>query len=246
MSVGTPDFQYGVVNSQQEVGTVPAGTSSVLVGIPPNAETLVVAAPGVAAADGIYCQGQTTNLNYPGVAAPLTRPVIAHQFYFFDISMALDAQVRVQFVTAPTTQWYVYADAGLHNTYQQQPAQSASGVQYTIPTVPDTASGDHPPNELSVAAVGSAVSVNVVPAPGAGLRLRLFSAVMINDTAGSTGYLTNGVGGTALCAVNGPGNVALALPDQGFPLSTNQPLYYSQVAGTGGTTTIVYYTTETF
>lgn len=119
------------------------------------------------------------------------------------------------------------------------------GVAYAIPTIPNVAAGDHPPNEISYVGVGLAASGVTIAAPGAGLRLRIFA---ITATAGSGtlfGALQNGSGGADLLQFASPGQMAVTLPGQGVPLSTNTALYFTDIAGAGSINFAVYYTTET-
>ncbi len=60
------------------------------------------------------------------------------------------------------------------------------GRLYTIPTVPNTATADHPPNEVGCTNAVSSSAQTLIAAPGAGNRIRLF-AMSITTQSGSTG-----------------------------------------------------------
>ena len=260
--VDTPDYQRGLVNAQKLLATTPGATHVLNVGVPPNAETLVISAPGTNNVTPAV-QGTTTNTFYPVVPVP---PAViglpAMSMWMADISQALDATVTITFPNPLSATWYVYSDAGVRLTMDvavsaavgssgtAEPTgamvvgglgasakmyaweMSKVGAGYVIPTVPNTAAGDHPPNELLVASLNSAASIIVVPAPGAGNRLRVFS-LGLAGVAGLSGVMRDNGSGLILLACQGACCPVVTFPPQGIPLSTNQALSYFLVAGTG-------------
>lgn len=112
-----------------------------------------------------------------------------------------------------------------------------TGMLYTIPSAPNTAPGDHPYQELGVAVEDNqtvAVAA-VIPAPGAGKRLRIFFAEMA-VTAGSAGgvaALFTGAGNLR-CAVGFALTRQLAVPLTGIAIAANTGV------STGVTGTVTY------
>ena len=129
-----------------------------------------------------------------------------------------------------------YSDAGATNSL---------GVQYVVPTVPNVAAGDHPPNEVSLTALtfNSTTNAQILAAPGAGKRYRVFG---ISLFATSNWCYVNDNTGVAITGVSSGGTANWLAPGQGVPLATNSALAVGG-AGAGGTTGIVtvQYTTET-
>jgi hypothetical protein len=240
-NIGTPDYQRGVVSAQALLATVPANTTTVTVGVPPNAETLIVTAPVAPITPTLYCVGVTTGLRYPGTPIPPAGAGYPGATYFFDASSALDSQVTFQFLIAPTHEWFVYSDAGVHITADLSKLANLQGIPYYIPSAPSTAAGDHPPNELSNVVFDSVASgTQILAAPGAGLRYRVFYVTL---QANSTGQRMGMSGGSqGLVTANSVSDIVPVTVDfkpTGIPLPTNSAI---SVNGTGGTTNghIVY------
>lgn len=244
-NVDTPDYQRGVVNAQVLLATVPGGTSTVTVGVPPNTETLVVIVPGAAANTGIFCTGVVTGVQYSGVKSSAEPLVSETPTWWFDVSAVVDASVKVSLTVATADVWYVYADAGTHTVADISKLVSNLGVQYQIPTVPATDLGDHPPTEVTVSSAYISSTSAIIAAPGAGLRLRIFSAQLATVTAGLLGYVLDNAAGRGLAACAGAGNSITTFPGQGYPMSTNSALEYEVLAGSGSMWVAVVYTTET-
>jgi hypothetical protein len=270
----TPDYQRGVVAAQKLLATVPDTETSVTVGVPANAETIVVLAPGSLNPEDFTCTGATSGLNYPptpygpSVTGADTTSIV------FDVSAAVDDQVTITYGFAPAFVWYVYSDSGVHVTtspylarVQNQIGGTAPvdglqiagtdgtdlqalrtdtrGAQFTVGSVPGTGSGDHPPTELSVAAAIPSGQAVVVPAPGAGKRIRVFTMCMTSDSGALIGYLYDSVTGVALAVASQVSNMTVTLPPQGHPLTENASLNYLLYGGSGLMIVIAYYTIET-
>lgn len=244
IATDTPDYQRGTVNPQVLLATVPANTRTATVTIPPNAENLVVMFKGYNTTFQLYCEGVATGLQYPGSEVFTTGQTAPTQTFIFDVTNVIEQEVVLVCTNTPTVPWYVYSDAGVHVVVDMSKLCNDYGQQYVIPTVPSITAGDHPPNELSRGFYNSTVNGNIVAAPGAGNRLRIFSLFMSCTTAGQYSEIKDGPGGLPLLNLSGAGNSALTLPGQGFPISTNSPLYLN-VGGAGGVAAGAYYTTET-
>lgn len=242
MSIGTEDFSYGVISAQKMLATVPAGTDNVTVGIPPNAETLVVTYPEPAVNYYPRCHGTTTGYPYPGVSTPAGGIASPYQTWFFDVSSALDSEVNIVFSQAPGIKWYVYADAQAHVLLDGTGAYDSIGVQYQAP-VPPSGTGIGPSfNELKLASGNFTASGAIIPAPGGGLRLRIFALQIQGNNAGSLMSVNNGNGGLGLAVCLGTNSVNLPIPLSGYALTANTPLWANVPAY--GAYVSAYYTLE--
>lgn len=245
MSIGTPDYTRGVVSAQKLLATVAAGTARVTVGVPPNAETLLVCCANGPSNGVLYVQGVTTLYLYAGVLFPEQQHIDTTTTWAFDVSSSMDEQVYVVFANAPTQEWFVYADAAVHVVGDASTLKNQNGAMYVIPSVPSGGAGDHPPNELSCTSNTFAAAGTLIPAPGAGQRIRLFAAQLMNygtagawrlyDSSDTVTYLT--------CAESR--SAELAYPLTGVTLPTNNALYCTLVTGGGSCRAMATYTVET-
>ena len=242
---GTPDWQRGVVASQKLLDFVAPGVHSAVVIVPPNAESIVVFGHGLASNATAQCLGITSGVPYVGVSVVGTPGGFGSVTWFFDVSQAVDSEVQVSVTGATPNGYYIYADAGIHLIADAANLRNAGGEQYVIPTVPNVASGDHPPNELQYASAFNTVGGTVLPAPGAGQRYRIFSAEIANyDSAGvwqvrdvqTSGPFLIGAGASAVVMTYGP---------SGLPLSNNAAVAVLLSAGGGTWFAILVYTLET-
>jgi hypothetical protein len=245
MSVGTPDWQNAVVSAQQLVETVPAATQIVTVGIPPNAESLIVMANQTTEPCTCEVVGMTTGAVYTGArtSAPYSAP--AAKTYLFDVSSAADQNVRVQISPAANAPWTIYADAGTHVVADTSKLVNTRGQQYVIPTVPAVVAGDHPPNEvLEAQAFAAATGTVLVAQPGATSRLRIYSATIAYDNAsGFASLAAIGSGGDIAYAIHGTTST-MVFPGQGFAYPANSGVFiFSSAGGTAFAT--ICYTIET-
>lgn len=235
IGIDTPDWQYGIVNPQALLSADDGSHATVIVDIPPNAETLIVALTADLTLPVCGCQGQTTGINYPGVQAVSQWSVFATQSWFFDVSNTVDEQVSIGFINAPGAPWFVYADSGVHITADVSSLGDSIGRRYTLPSIPSTQKGDHPPYEVSVASFANTASGSLVlPAAGAGKRYRIFYANLW-CTAGLTGWAnyTVTVGGANILNVGGAGAGfgEIDLKPTGFPCATNGAIQVNSTAG---------------
>jgi hypothetical protein len=244
VAVDTPDYQRGVVNPQLLLANVAAGTASVTVQIPPNAETLIVTAADMADGGTIFVQGTGSLYKYTGVRLPSQPHMTAAVSWYFDISQAVDDEVLVQFTDAPGTGWFVYADSGTHLVGDASSLKNTLGQAYVIASIPSGTAADHPPTEMQKAALifNSTTNTTVLAAPGAGLRIRLFNISMF--AAGNWAYVNDNTG-VAITGVSNGGTCNWQSHPQGLPLATNSVLAIGG-AGAAGTTGIitVQYTVE--
>lgn len=245
-TVDTPDYQVGVTSAQALLATVAAATISVVVGVPPNAETLIVMQPQTTAVTGCTCTGVTSGLQYTGMRADRGNSTSTATTWFFDVSSAVDQQVTIVWNIAPVGTWYVYSDAGVHLVADPSRLMDTNGSQYVVPIAPSTRTGNHPPTEVQAIAFNNVPSGTVLlAAPGAGKRYRIFSASCSVQTAGQLLGLRDSVSGTFFYSAGG-GADAIAQPfsygPSGLPLSVNAAVTLITSAGVGQYT--IAYTTE--
>lgn len=109
------------------------------------------------------------------------------------------------------------------------------GLPYMIPSAPATAASDHPPNELLVAQIFVAQGSNILAAPGAGKRYRVFSMTLepIAFAANTEGSVTDGANVIAIFSGATGGARRYSFGPSGFPMATNAPIEYVNVAGAG-------------
>lgn len=124
------------------------------------------------------------------------------------------------------------------------------GAPYAIPSAPGEASGDRPPNELLWANNGiTAGTITIIPAPGAGKRLRLFYFSPFGSTSTATYFVTaidpTGTNQFFVVQESQPGVTlpACVLPLTGFICNTNTGVTFTVLAGTASVT--IGYTVET-
>lgn len=243
--VDTPDYQRGVVSAQILLAKALIPTPLFpLIQIPPNAETLILAADG---ADPTIPEviGQETGIAYAGVKAQSQFQLDNSSVWFYDISSVLDVEIEVVFNTPAITNWYAYTDSAARTIVDVSKTSNQQGVQYVIPTIPATDANDHPPNELLVKNITLAASGTILAAPGAGKRYRVFSVQMATVTGGVLATAFDATSGLWIGVVAGPGTSQATIPAQGYPMTANTALGYSLQAGAGSVASIVYYTIET-
>jgi len=253
--VDTSDWQRGTVAPQKLIGNFGAASNPETVTLPANAETLWVFCVGVVGMILQSVVGVTTGKPYPFAAMPLLFGAGANPIYVVPVSSAADMQVTITWAAAPA-QWYVVADAGVRlvidqvlqailatgglaspgiglemlgsdGTNARVIAVSQQGITYAIPSAPDTATGDHPPNELLWATNTTAGSTTgtILAAPGGGKRYRLFYAQLFSSPPPTaTTWIEATVNGN-LFIVSGlitPASLDRAvLPLSGMPLDAN-------------------------
>lgn len=246
IATDTPDYQRGIFNPQALLATVPANTATVTVGVPTNAETLIVAAADIADGGTIFAQGVSTLYKYAGVRLPTQPHMTTATTWFFDVSAAMDERVQITFTDAPGEIWFVYADAAAHVIGDASTLKNTQGAVYSIPSAPATDSGDHPPVELQLASILDAANGTVLVAPpGAGVRLRVFDAfVNATSTAAFVALRTSSTGKQIVGLGSTGGNTAghISCAPSGVPLPTNEGI--NMVATAGNADGTVTYTVE--
>ena len=113
-NVGTPDWQYGVVSAGMLLASIPSGTTSAVVDLPPNTQAVMVVASGANWASGVTCIGQTSNVQYPGLLRTSGAGVTSDISAVFDVSSQVDTSVKIEWGLSPgPVEWYVYSSAGV-------------------------------------------------------------------------------------------------------------------------------------
>lgn len=244
IAIDTPDYQRGVVNAQKLLAHVTGIATSVIVGIPPNTETLVVTTFVHAVNQPITVTGQTTGVIYPSVPLyPNTVPGV-WQTYWVDVSQSVDDEVEVQILGSSSLGWYVYADSGVHLIADVGGVRTLAGIPYTIPIAPSESAGDHPPVELQSFGGNFSANGNVLAAPGAGFRYRVFHASAVPVTGGSYfAELGNSAGGALFLFCSGIAGGQMSFYPSGLPCGTNAPIFIGFSAA-GEVSVSLAYTTE--
>ena len=166
--IGTPDWQRGVVDASKLLATVAAGTDSQVVGIPPNAKTLVVCFSHGDTPVSIEVVGDTTGIVYPGAPIPSLNIASTDVQYAFPVSSSLDDQVTVNLTGTISYSWYVYAHSG---------TSVVTDANLATPPVPTE-------SVLKVAMSGTSVSVLAAPTTGANY---LFGCEVFGEVANDGG-----------------------------------------------------------
>ena len=221
-SFGSPDWQRGYYSAQKLLASVPAGTYSVTVTVPPNAETIIVQAANITAGAYVTMQGVDTSITYAGFQTDRAGAVSGAFSAFFDCSSILDSQVTLHLQNSLAKPWYVYADAGVHVVGDVNKTVNLDGYQYVIPTAPGGWPSDHPLNEISVAYVeATTANATILAAPGVGKRYRLFSAQVLVASGTLWAGISDTSTGLFVCwgANNSPGYMSYG--PSGVPLGNN-------------------------
>lgn len=235
VTIDTPDYQRGVVNAQVLLATVAAGTHTVTVGVPPNAESIMISLDGGAVTAGNAAMvGVSTGALYAGAAIKIAGSPFTSA-WVFDAAEVVDAQVNVSVPSTWASGWHVYADAGVHVVADTANLRNEYGQLYVIPSIPSTTAGDHPPSELQSTCQLALSSGSVVLAtPGAGRRYRIFYAtVSTTDGVIRAMGMNDSVSGVNFCAgdsINGA-QVSVSYQPSGLPLSSNAAVQATSSAG---------------
>ena len=206
-TMGTPDWQRGVVAAQRLVGSFAAGTIDETVGVPMNAETLIVSMSYADRALTIFAIGATSGNSYPVVSVPRSVSGSLDDVRLILVAPALDEQIQIVLSGAASHAWYVVSDSaargvvdlgligstytpgagsietgllalGSDGTNPRALATDTSGRLFTVPTAPESGAGNHPAQELLVyTAAGIGGGADILGPPGAGKRYRLFGAM---------------------------------------------------------------------
>lgn len=229
--VDTPDYQRGVVSAQKLLASVPSGTTAKAVYVPSNTETLVVVATEQNAISAISVTGNMTGVSCPLSSISAPEGSGFSPTWYADVSSVLDNAVTVSITFGVASAWYIYADSGVHMVSDTNKALNNQRVQYVIPIPPDTASGDHPYNELQFrSAYNVASGTNLADAPGAGKRFRVFSVQVVAASTGTLAWLADSVSNFVLCYGPSAGG-SLQFGPSGLPISANAALKVGTTAG---------------
>lgn len=243
--IDTPDFQTGVVSAQKLLASCAAGVTERAVYVPVNAETLIIVATEQNAISSISVTGNTTGISCPLSSISAPEGSGFSPTWYADVSSVLDDAVTVSITFGVASAWYIYADSGVHMVSDTNKAVNNQRVQYTIPIPPDTASGDHPYNNLSFAhAYLTAVGV-AFAAPGAGKRYRVFSAQGVQWSGTPFGYVQDSLSGQIFAMVGGNAQFPINFLPYGLPLEDNAAVNYGMIAGNGAVLILLTYTIET-
>lgn len=244
IAIDTPDYQRGVVSAQLLLGGGGPIDHSATVGVPPNAETLVVVVPGnTLTATRMGCAGTHTGATYPVIPAYAPSHDYATTF-FIDVTQTVDTEVEISGVEPGEQAWFVYADSGVHIVTDASGATTGVGQRYVVPSVPSVYAGDHPPNELTYhSAVFSAAGV-MLPALLAGQRYRVFAAQLMLEAGTLVGYLGDSLSGE-IFLIGGAGSPGqLSYPLTGLPLPATASINFFVATGAGTVAGMVVYTIE--
>lgn len=244
IAIDTPDYQRGVVSAQKLLAA-PSATSSVIVSPPPNTESMILIADQPSSpSDVVWCVGQTSLAYAPVYRLPASNGVNFNGAWIFDVSSVIDSSYRVYYGNGSGTRWYVYADAAARLVVDGSKLTDLHGQQYVIPTVPSTLAGDHPPVELQSFGGNFNANGNILAAPGAGFRYRVFHASAVPLTGGTYfAELGNSAGGTLFLFCSGIAGGQMSFYPSGLPCGTNAPIFIGFSAA-GEVSVSLAYTTE--
>lgn len=114
-NVGTPDWQRGITTAQKLLATVPATTLTTTVGVPPNAETIVIVTSGPVGGNQVLTiKGSTSGQVYPWQVQFLTSGSQDYAQYYVDVTSVIDVELSITFTEAAAFTWYVYSDQAAH------------------------------------------------------------------------------------------------------------------------------------
>jgi len=244
-AIDTPDYQRGVVSAQKLLATVAAGTASVLVTPPPNCETLIVITETGTLANFVSCLGVTSGVLYPGSRTLSPGNNAFLPVFMFDVSDVIETELELSWQSSPPAAWYVYSDAGVHTVADVSSSKDLLGQQFVVPVIPYGRPGCHPPQELIILSAIEAANATLLPAPGAGLRYRIFGVTMAAAAAGLTGVVYDAGSGHGLLCCTGVGNSTSSFPSQGIAITDDNAVGYILLAGAGAMYICLQYTLET-
>lgn len=238
--VDTPDYQRGVVSAQTLLATVPHGQPSIDVGVPFNAETIVILCPTGSTVSNVVARGHDSGFQYPAVVGA---PNPTGNVFYVDISAAVDRSANIELQGPDTTgigEWFIYADSGVHVVVSGTSAADSLGSQYVVPVAPSTLADDHPPVEVLVQDAGFTATGPLLPAPGTVFRYRLFYVTISPLVAGSTGALFDAVPNKPLFTGAVSGAASMSYGPSGYAMAEDSALTAALVAGTEFAACVTY------
>lgn len=273
-----PVIQFGTVSATQPEAlqaTVAGGTHSVDVAVPAGAQSLVILDPSGDGTNPRVTGDQSGNVYI------VIQTTVGTARWISSIDPAKDTSATVNFSgTAPSAQWYVMASiapsplvfmasealggtsvglspmtnlgAFLDESGIQRPATGTDqGALYVVGAAPSVTASQHPPVELSYAALdNTSAGGTLIPAPSAGLRIRVLFAelAVVGGSAGGGVVLSPAGGGLGTLRLRVSVGFALSREFNGYP--SGLPLAAATAVTTAVTGTVTYsaqatYTVET-
>lgn len=232
--VGTPDNQHGVASPQILLATVPNGTVTTTVTLPPNAESVVIFGPGFNSPASYVVQGvQSGNYYTPNVMF-VRQAAQWWDMVIVNCSPTVDRQLTITQLNAGVGSWYVYADQASHISFDPQLELVIQSIGDTLNTHGIVALGSNGATTpalavdsfghlltfdqqllAAMAAVGAAIPGEAVQIGGSdGTNLR---AIKVDSSGeiipivptGTTGAVVGTIAFTSLLAALGSGNYYL-------------------------------------
>lgn len=139
-TIDTPDYQRGVVSAQVLLASAANSNYALTVGVPPNAESIIVAFEDQNVGIPVSCTGVTSGANYAGALAAKSSQTLSSTTFFFDVSSAVDSEVTVTAHGIGGGPWSIYADSGVHLTADIATARDPSGR--LVPFGPTLSTGE--------------------------------------------------------------------------------------------------------
>jgi len=150
----TPDGQYSTVSAQQIIGNFAAGNITESVNLPPNTETLLILTDDPFGPIVKKIVGNTTGFDYSFSALPNGAGGGVNSLFVCSVVPSVDAAVTITWSSAPTTSWYVVADAAVRQIFDEAIAQViglvSAGAPYSALVVAGLSSGYIQPLSLDV------------------------------------------------------------------------------------------------
>ena len=115
--VGTPDWQRAVVASQKLLDYVANPGTTATVGVPPNAETIIVVAGNNPGLGTLTALGGTSGVYY--AVNQYIQRISGEEFgeYFINVSAQVDQTLILTWTLAPGTGFWVYSDQATHVSF---------------------------------------------------------------------------------------------------------------------------------
>lgn len=238
-AIDTPDGQQGVTGPQALIGSFGAAQQAGSVPVPENCGSVWIIASGINNANHPLVVGQNSLSNYPAYQVKALTSSGNDSFWIIPSIQSVDISLTITWGSVPGASWFVIADTlsrfnvsvGMGSQFVP-PSQDSLGDGYVIDTVPSVLAGDHPANELQLAYTNLGVSGNLIAAPGAGKRLRLYRGKLILYTNPASTWASLNIGKNSttpamcLCGL-APGTNGLPIIDTfkfdktGMPTDTN-------------------------
>lgn len=246
IAVDTPDYQRGVVNAQKLLEYVFPPAASATVGVPPNAETLIIVYPVGLPYQGVSVLGASTGIPYPTVINSETNNSLPGNTAWCDVSAAVDSEVTITINGWTGDSWWVYADSGVHVMVDAANTRDGWGRLQVVSTIPGNQPFTHPLEEIQHVGGAIAVSTVALAAPGAGIRYRLYGINLMVNAGANFGVVGDVPGGTAYAWCAPSSSIYVPMHAQGFPTATNSQVeVFFDPAAAGTIGYVIYYSIET-